>query len=188
MKTLRRKECTKDAVIGELKTGGYDLLHFAGHGSFTESRPEISGILLAGQTFLCAADLDELPAVPCLIFLNACQSARVRDAGLAADVAPAKGRTDHASLAEGFIQRNVNQFIGTYWPVGDAAAGDFSLSFYSGLLAGSPVGEAVRVARQTLTRAGLNDWVNYLHFGDPCELLRKPSGPKLSHDTGNNRP
>ena len=172
--TLKREECTKDAVLAELGKGTYDLLHYAGHASFTKLHPEISGILLHNDAFLCAADLEILPAVPRLIFLNACQSGRVRDgAGDPGNGDPAGGRTGHASLAEGFILRNVAQFIGTYWLVNDAAAGKFAVAFYTGLLTGKPIGGAVRTARQVLEKAGLSDWVNYLHFGDPGEPLRK---------------
>jgi hypothetical protein len=173
VKLLRREECTKNAVMNELKTGGYDLLHFAGHGKFTQSCPEESGIVLSGPTFFSAADLESLPTVPRLIFLNACQSGRVRDAAMLDSAGAASGRTNHASLAEGFIQRNVKQFIGTYWLVNDASAHDFALSCYSEVLMGRPVGEAIRTGRRTLAAAGLNDWVNYLHFGDPGELLRR---------------
>ena len=173
IKTLQREECTKEAVLNELRTGNYDLLHFAGHGSFTQQHPEKSGVLLYNQQFLLASDLESLPAVPRLIFLNACQSGRVRSRDGSSQMIAAGGRTDHASLAEAFILRNVSQFVGTYWLVNDDAARSFAVSFYSELLAGRPVGDAIRTARQTLASAGLNDWVNYLHFGEPGVLLRK---------------
>src|SRR5262249_2740106 len=110
IKVLKREECTKQAVLAELMKGSYDLLHFAGHASFTKFKPEASGILLANMTYLCPADLDELPSVPRLIFLNACQSGRVRGLaavqGAGANVSGAGGRqggedgkTGHASLA-----------------------------------------------------------------------------------------
>ena len=173
VKTLRQTECTKDAVLGELSDGRYDLLHFAGHAAFAELQPESSGIILSDGSMLCASDLEPLPAVPRLIFLNACQSGRVRSAAPAPDQAAAgDGRTNHASLAEGFIMRNVAQFVGTHWTVNDAAARSFANAFYSSLLAGEPIGTAVRKGRQALRQGGLRDWVNYLHFGDPDGLLR----------------
>jgi hypothetical protein len=163
--------------------GTYDLLHFAGHGGFTKLQPEVSGIVLANRTYLCASDLEVLPSVPRLIFLNACQSGRVRGApapasatamaGTAAREPSGDGKTGHASLAEGLILRNVMQFIGTYWLVNDDAASRFAIAFYSHVLEGRPVGEAIRAGRKKLFEAGLCDWVNYLHFGEPGETLRK---------------
>ncbi|HWE21468.1 MAG TPA: CHAT domain-containing protein [Hyphomicrobiaceae bacterium] len=83
------------------------------------------------------------------------------------------GKTGHASLAEGLILRNVMQFIGTYWLVNDDAASRFAIAFYSEVLEGKPVGEAIRAGRKKLFDSGLCDWVNYLHFGEPGESLRK---------------
>ncbi len=183
VKALKREECTKEAVLAELMGGTYDLLHFAGHGGFTKLQPEVSGIVLANRTYLCASDLEVLPSVPRLIFLNACQSGRVRGApvpasgtatgGTVAGETSGDGKTGHASLAEGLILRNVMQFIGTYWLVNDDAASRFAIAFYSDVLEGKPVGEAIRAGRKKLFEAGLSDWVNYLHFGEPGESLRK---------------
>ena len=72
IKALKREECTKEAILAELRGATYDLLHFAGHGMFTRQDPENSGIVLAGGKVFCASDLEGLPAVPRLIVLNAC--------------------------------------------------------------------------------------------------------------------
>ena len=188
--TLRREQCTKEAVLGEMAKGCYDLLHFAGHARFTRLDPKRSGIVLANETYLSASDLEKLPAVPRLIFLNACQSGRVRGDQSQNGSVTRDSRTDHASLAEGLILRNVKQFIGTYWEVNDGAANRFATSFYSELLAGKPVGESMRSSRKALASGGQHDWVNYLHFGEPGELLRKlnpaPSSAK-STDAGRAR-
>jgi hypothetical protein len=187
---LKREECTKEAVLAELMKGNYDLLHFAGHAGFTKLQPEVSGIVLANRTYLCASDLEVLPSVPRLIFLNACQSGRVRGAaapdtdtrmnGTVGTATGGDGSTGHASLAEGLILRNVMQFIGTYWLVNDEAASHFAIEFYSKVLEGKPVGEAIRAGRKKLFDARLRDWANYLHFGEPGELLRKNWSPSAA--------
>ena len=88
-----------------------------------------------------------------------------------ADAGAGNGPTGHASLAEGFILRNIAHFIGTFWQVGDEAAHRFAITFYSELLTGAPVSLAVLTARQALEKNGEIDWVSYLHFGEPGETL-----------------
>ena len=78
----------------------------------------------------------------------------------------------------------ISNFIGTYWPVGDAAAGELAMQFYKDLLDGEPLGLALRKARRQIQ--GGRDWANYQHFGNPSYRLRqrqtvaKRSGSLLS--------
>ena len=67
----------------------------------------------------------------------------------------------------------VSNFIGTYWPVGDAAAAKLSTTFYTGLLAGDPLGLALRNARKQTRDVSPRDWANYQHFGNPSYRLRQ---------------
>ena len=47
-----------------------------------------------------------------------------------------------------FLAGGVANYIGTYWPVGDAAAKTFAETFYGALLNGSPIGNALLEARR----------------------------------------
>jgi len=172
VKVLTHEQCTHASVLAELQTGGYEILHYAGHAQFVEQRPEDSGIILRDGT-LTAADMAEISMVPHLIFLNACESGRLRGAEEAAGDPALAQVGGQASLAEGFLRRGVANFIGTYWPVNDAAALTFATTFYRGLLAGDPLGPAVRAARKSIADIAPRDWANYLHFGDPAYVLRK---------------
>ena len=169
---LVHKDATKEAVLEELGKGDYDVLHHSGHAMFDENHPERSGILLSKNPFvvLSAVDLAELETVPHLIFLNACQSGRVRDTRLETSDLQ---QTKHRSLAEGFILGGVRNFVGTYWVVGDNSARAFAQSFYKDLLDGAPIGLAMRRGRKMLSDDGPNEWANYLQFGDPGSVLRK---------------
>jgi len=177
VKTLKGAEATRANVLSELASGLHDILHYAGHADFVESSPEASGLILRDGR-LTAADLAKLESAPQMIFLNACQSGRMRGA-------PSNPTTDvrrstfagHVSLAEGFLVNGIANFIGTYWPVDDVAASRFANAFYAGLLAGKPLSVAMREARQTAKAINSRDWANYLHFGDPLYVLRRaPSG------------
>ena len=77
----------------------------------------------------------------------------------------------NVSLAEMVLLGGVSNFIGTYWPVGDAAAGQLATQFYTGLLDGEPLGLALRNARKQIQ--GGRDWANYQHFGNPSYRLRQ---------------
>jgi CHAT domain-containing protein len=65
----------------------------------------------------------------------------------------------------------VANFVGTHWPVSDAAALAFSTRFYEGLLGGARLGETMRAARRVVAAAGSIDWADYVHYGNPSFRL-----------------
>ena len=75
--TLKGADASRANVLTELGSGTYDLLHYAGHADFVELKPEASGLILKDGR-LTAADLIEVGKVPQMIFLNACESGRIR--------------------------------------------------------------------------------------------------------------
>ena len=119
-----------------LRSGRFDVLHFAGHGYSTEP-PGQSGLLCAGEEVLRGADLDGIGDLPALVFFNACEAARVAPGRRAVRVRGARRRRGAVDeLAEAFLVGGVANFLGTHWPVGDDAALAFSTSLYPALLAG----------------------------------------------------
>jgi CHAT domain-containing protein len=138
------------------------------------NRPLLFSGLVLRDGRLTADDLQQLDTAPQMIFLNACESGRMRGA----PDAPGDGSrkptfAGHVSLAEGFLLNGIANFIGTYWPVNDIAASQFATTFYAGLLAGKPLSLAMREARQVAKSVSQRDWANYLHFGDPLYVLRR---------------
>jgi CHAT domain-containing protein len=118
---------------------------------------------------LRGGDLENLASLPALVFCNACEAARVRRRRARADGARAPSRSGRsASVAEAFLAGGVANFIGTHWPVGDAAALTFSSSLYQDLVDGASLGKAVLAARQRVLGSGSVDWADYVFYGNPA--------------------
>jgi hypothetical protein len=157
---LRGSEATRARLLDAFRSGRYDVIHYAGHAYFDPASPGSSGILCAGGRVLSGSDLASLEALPALVCFNACESGRVRQA---AALQRAIGRG--TGFAEAFLRGGVANFLGTWWPVSDAAAARFASVFYERLLQGAAVGPALNAAREAVRRIGSGDWANYLHYG-----------------------
>ena len=167
---LERAEATRDRLRSLLRSGRFDVLHFAGHGYFDPNRPGESGLLCARDEVLRGVDLDGIGDLPALVFFNACEAARVRRRIRAHRRARATRRPS-TSLAEAFLVGGVANFLGTHWPVGDDAALTFSTSLYPPLLSGRPLGIAIRDARRAVRAGGSGDWADYVHYGNASFVL-----------------
>jgi len=159
---------TRAELLGRLASGQYDVIHFAGHAHFDPNDIDLSGIECSDGT-LTGRDVAALSALPTLVVFNACESARVRG-GPPTDTHSRLTRT--VSFAEAFLMNGVAQFVGTYWPVGDAGAAVFGETFYTALSAGQPVGAAVVTGRRAVQAAGSPDWADYIHYGDPAFAVK----------------
>ena len=149
---------TPDAVKDRLKT--YDFVHFAGHADFVPHEPGQSGWRVSDGIFK-ADDVHKMmggPAMPALVFSNACQSARTeawKDSGA-------------FGLANAFMLAGVKHYIGTGWDIMDEPSSRFAQNFYKHLLSGKTTGEAVHQSRQDLIADGDEIcWASYLLYGDP---------------------
>lgn len=172
---LSGKAATKASVIQALSSSSYDILHYAGHADFDEANPTNSGLICSDGRLL-AADIAGLTSMPQLIFLNGCESGRLRGGpahGTSLSGQQFSALQSSVGLAEGFLMSGLMNFIGTYWPVDDLGATRFAQTFYKALLAGDSIGLAMRLARKEIGDAGLRDWANYLHFGDPMYRVRQ---------------
>ncbi len=168
VKKLLQGQATLEAVLKELRSGEYDVVHYAGHAFFDESAPEDSGLVLADGNLL-GCDLAKILSLPSLVFFNACEAARVRSDGheTVADPATPRGARVQQSLgvAEALLRGGVANFLGTYWPVNDTAASQFSAQFYQALLAGSCLGDAIQEGRHAVQKAQSSDWADYVFYG-----------------------
>jgi CHAT domain-containing protein len=157
---LRGGEATRARLLAEFRSGDYDAIHFAGHAYFDATAPASSGILCAGGRVLSGADLAAMDSVPALVFFNACESGRLRTA-----VKPLRQLDRSVGFAEAFLRGGVANFVGTWWPVSDAAATTFAAALYRELAKGSSIGAALNVARNAVLALPSADWANYLHYG-----------------------
>jgi pimeloyl-ACP methyl ester carboxylesterase len=157
---------TKSRLLAEFTSGNYDVIHYAGHAEFNASQPGRSGILCAGYEPLTGDDLASLRSLPALAVFNACESGRTRRRGRRTEKPAAARLIESTSFAEAFLRGGIAQYVGTYWPVGDAGAVSFADAFYRQLVAGKAVGQAVLDGRHAVKRANSYDWADYIHFGD----------------------
>ena len=106
------------------------------------------------------------------MFFNACEAARVRLAGKRETAAKAEAVRGTTSFAESFLSGGVANYLGTYWPVGDAAAKVFAETFYSALLKNEPLGRALVGGRRAVEKVPSGDWANYVLYGSPEFVLK----------------
>lgn len=156
--------------------GGFDLLHFSGHGAgdaedLTGGRIILQGSRVDDDTgnvvanslepdFVSEnANLDADDARP-IIVLNACQAGRQR-----------KQLTSMGGFSNAFIQRRAGAFIGTLWSVLDDSARTFVEALYRNLLKGQPIAQASAAARLTARKADDATWLAYVVYADPLARL-----------------
>jgi pimeloyl-ACP methyl ester carboxylesterase len=162
-------------VLSLLLRGDFDLVHYAGHANFDPEQPNRVGWVFA-RGLLTPGEIGRLERVPAIIVSNACLTARTSlalDGGRRADEA----RTEAGllpGLADEFFKLGVRNYVGTAWEVNDIGAELFARVLYTSLLAGTPIGEAMRSAREALWRDRETYgplWAAYQHYGDPTATL-----------------
>lgn len=165
-------------VLNRLMQGGYDILHYAGHGAFDDKAPDTAGWLFKGG-ILSSRELERIDLAPRLIVANACLSGMLSDATKGGQP-PAGGRSEAEllpGLADEFFRRGVRNYIGTAWPIDDLGAIEFAKTFYRALLGKGTtgtIGDALLAARKALfdQRAKFGSlWAAYQHYGDPLARL-----------------
>ncbi len=155
---------TVSAYLGE----GFDLVHYSGH---VVTGPETGpALLLADERPLTTAVIEANVAGRPLVFLNACASARDRQA-------PAIGAWEAtvSSVANGFLFGGAVAVVGTLADVSDRHAARLAERFYRRVLEPAPIGEALRVARvecrQDRDSTGSPTWLSFVLYGNPAQTL-----------------
>ena len=163
-------------VLGLLLDGGFDLLHYSGHGDFDPDDPRSAGWLFESG-LLTSGEIGRMERVPSIVVANACLSANTSQA-LAGPPSAEEVRSEAGllpSLADEFFRLGVRDYVGTAWEVNDIGAELFAETFYEQLLPkaggdGSSFGEAIQEARRALwdRRDAFGAlWAAYQHYGDP---------------------
>ncbi|MCA9700021.1 MAG: CHAT domain-containing protein, partial [Myxococcales bacterium] len=157
-----------------LRSGDYDVLHFAGHGLFDSARPEDSGWLLS-DGILTVTELQNTlrwcKSPPWLIYANACSGGMVE-----ARVPRYQGAVH--GMADACIRAGVSAFIAPLWKIHDESAKLLATSFYRALLLDrTTIGVALQQARLQVKKTwsmrrgdtGLGDisWAGVVLFGNP---------------------
>jgi hypothetical protein len=146
-----------------LREGGYQLVHFVGHGQDTDD-PDDSQFLLTDGRSLRSGDLvgelvEKLQHDRPLVVLNACQVGRQN-----------WSLTGLGGWAERWLRGcGAAAFLGPQWKIDDTRASEFVERFYDELREGQPLGEALREARQELRQTAPHDltWLAYCLYAHP---------------------
>jgi hypothetical protein len=155
-------------IINALYHYEYRIVHVAAHGAYDPDQPAHSGLLIGPDHYLTAQIVAQLSAVPELVFLNCCHSARVDDA------TGGKVHLLAASVARELMAIGVRAVVAAGWSIDDTAAVVFATTFYEQMLAGTGLGDAVRNARRDAynERRTSMTWAAYQCYGDPEFRLR----------------
>jgi hypothetical protein len=187
-----------------LRSGDYDVIHYAGHANFDSASPELSGLLLhgngpaaggaPGRPGLCprcgeqahgggtapaqvffAQKIRRLTEGRPLVFLNACESGCTANDNDPQQVSYLQERA--AGLADAFIYGGARGCIGSLWPIYDNAAAQFAVAFYKRVLVGQAIGEAMRLARCEIKQQFPDQitWAAFVLYGDPTFRLASMS-------------
>jgi hypothetical protein len=151
------------AIKKRLRDGGYQLLHFTGHGQFHISEPWRSSLIL-GHTgekkHLTARELGQVAVDPnchlVLVVLSACEVG-LTDPSLLAQKKPWL----EAGMVDALTRSGVPATLGMRWEVGEESALELMLAFYQALLdeeTPRSVEEALLIALQDI--GDKPDWVN----------------------------
>ena len=126
---------TRLDVLDALMSGGFDILHYSGHGDFDPQQPDRVGWVFK-EDLLTPGELQRVGRAPRLVVANACLSARTSFTTTSGE--PPTGRHESGlapSLADEFFRRGVQDYIGTAWPIDDTGAVLFAETLYGRLLA-----------------------------------------------------
>jgi len=158
-------------VLSELMDGGYDILHYAGHGDFDAADPTgRSGWLFKGG-LLTARELERVDLAPRLVVANACLSGLTSDKVSGGSVSGRRDAELLPGLADEFFRRGVRNYVGTAWEVDDLGAIEFARTLYECLVRRhGTLGQAMLEARQALDQKSARFgalWAAYQHYGSP---------------------
>ena len=175
IKAFLDSDITSEKIKGQIRN--YDILHFAGHATFDDKNPGLSGWKLSGDNFNADSIINMAggKALPAIVFSNACQSARTVEWDI--KTIPVNSSF---GLANAFMLAGTKHYIGTFGKIPDPTGGKFAQYFYDQLKSSKTIGEALREARLLLQKQQSCIWANYLMYGDPRETYI--SGIKLDDD------
>jgi hypothetical protein len=143
----------RDAVKQRFDTGGLGIVHFACHGTFRRATLHFGSRSLDHDIVSNATS----PSARAVMVVNA------------ATTDPAGDATDLARWAQASIGRGYGAVLGPQWCVPPRAATAFARTFYTQLLGGNSLGDAVRVARDAArSYAGDAASLAYVLYGDPA--------------------
>jgi len=150
------------ALTEAMARGVHDAWHFIGHGGRSRAGAEWDELALDHGVFnpqdLSSGVAAGLANARPFVFLNACHVGGVAQGLIGAGGWPAR-----------FLEVGAGAFLGPLWAIPSDQAAVFAPAVYERLLAGEPIGEAVRQARLMLRNRfpGHPTWLAYSLYADP---------------------
>jgi hypothetical protein len=169
----KKKGADARTIVNALMERPWRVVHVAGHGE-PPSEEGPGGVVLSNDTFLGPAEINSMPVVPELVFVNCCFLAqRVPGQLLVEQRAIADPAKFAATVADKLIEIGVRCVVAAGWAVGDDAACAFATAFYDALMRGRRFMDAANEARVAAHAVGDNTWAAYQCYGDPDWTLRR---------------
>jgi hypothetical protein len=169
----RKKGPDARTIVNALMERPWRVVHVAGHGE-PPSNDGPGGVVLSNDTFLGPSEINSMPVVPELVFVNCCFLAqRVPGQLLAEQRSIADPAKFAATVADKLIEIGVRCVVAAGWAVGDDAACAFASTFYDALVRGRRFMDAANDARIAAHAVGDNTWAAYQCYGDPDWTLHR---------------
>lgn len=152
------------AITNELYNQEYKIMHFAGHGLYDLENDKV-GIAIGDGIFIDPQKLRQIGYVPEFVFINCCYSGAMN----AKDDTYNRDRYRlAANVGTQLIEMGVKAIIISGWAVDDAAAKDFSETFYKNMFLGYNFGASVQKARMSCfqNHKNTNTWGAYQCYGN----------------------
>jgi len=157
-----------------LRGGGFDLLHFSGHGAARSDDIAEAKVLLKGQRrgttvreqFLTSTDVSQNldwtgpDSVGPIVVLNACQTGRSGELF-----------TTVGGFAKAFLDAGASAFVSCLWSVQEEPARVFVETLYEELLKGTQMSRASALAREAARDADDPTWLAYVVYARPDAVL-----------------
>lgn len=153
-------------IIEKMFSNDYRIIHLSGHGVFNPDEINRSGMVIGNELFLTTREINQMSAVPELVFVNCCHLGKTQGVS-------EKLYRDRYKLASNIgtqlIENGVKCVIAAGWAVNDEAALEFARVFYNRMFDGYNFGESVKEARNFVYRrfGHSNTWGAYQCYGDP---------------------
>jgi len=141
------------------------LIHFAGHGYYDATRPDLSGLQF-GEGTMKPQELSAMPTSAPIIFGNACET------GLVGPAASGGRERAWSGLAASFIACGAVNYLGSLSKIFDDSSSRFAQQFYELLITGETVGNALLQAKKFAYDSNDSIWKAYVMFGCPRNRLR----------------
>lgn len=152
------------AITNELYNEQYKMMHFAGHGLYDIENGKV-GIAIGDGIFIDPQKLRQIGYVPEFVFINCCYSGAMN----ASEDSFSRNRYRlAANVGTQLIEMGVKAIIISGWAVDDAAAKEFSETFYNNMFQGYNFGTSVQKARMACfqNHRRTNTWGAYQCYGN----------------------